>query len=267
MSENGSALNFVDSFNKSTAKYGRDIGDIIKTNCNVKIFIGSDDPDTRKEFSELCGQKKIKNFSVNTSEETNASSNTGAGNQPLITVGMLERLNGDEKGDAIVSVRGYEPIWTKFTPSYELADVYFAAGKADISKREARLFEKRDYVFDILGGSQAQEEDKALDALERREQEQAEEEEKQVVSLDELDKQWHAKKEEVKAKVFRAAEALMEEDAKALIQAKLEDKLTLIRLYIDNYDISVQQKLRALAKYLNEELPKLLDLQGQAKKS
>jgi hypothetical protein len=89
----------------------------------------------------------------------------------------------------------------------------------------------------------------------------------ELQSLDELDKQWHAKKEEVKAKVFRAAEALMEEDAKALIQAKLEDKLTLIRLYIDNYDISVQQKLRALAKYLNEELPKLLDLQGQAKKS
>lgn len=257
----------LQSFSQLTAKYGRDIGDIIKTNCNVKIFIGSDDPDTRKEFSELCGQKKIKNFSVNTSAETNASSNTGAGNQPLITVGMLERLNGDEKGDAIVSVRGYEPIWTKFTPSYELADVYFAAGKADISKREARLFEKRDYVFDILGGSQAQEEDKALDALERREQEQAEEEEKQAVSLDELDKQWHAKKEEVKAKVFRAAEALMEEDAKALIQAKLEDKLTLIRLYIENYDISVQQKLRALAKYLDEELPKLLDLQGQAKKS
>ena len=257
----------LQSFSQLTAKYGRDIGDIIKTNCNVKIFIGSDDPDTRKEFSELCGQKKIKNFSVNTSAETNASSNTGAGNQPLITVGMLERLNGDEKGDAIVSVRGYEPIWTKFTPSYELADVYFAAGKADISKREARLFEKRDYVFDILGGSQTQEEDKALDALERREQEQAEEEEKQAVSLDELDKQWIAKKEEVKAKVFRAAEALMEEDAKALIQAKLEDKLTLIRLYIDNYDISVQQKLRALAKYLEQELPKLLDLQGQAKKS
>ena len=55
---------------------------------------------------------------------------------------MLERLNGDEKGDAIVSVRGYEPIWSRFTPSFELKDVYFAEGKADISKREARLFDK-----------------------------------------------------------------------------------------------------------------------------
>ena len=47
-------------------------------NRNIKIFIGSDDSDTRKEFSELCGQKKVKNFSVNTSAENPASSNTGA---------------------------------------------------------------------------------------------------------------------------------------------------------------------------------------------
>lgn len=58
----------------------------------------------------MCGNKKIKQFSVNTNAENPASSNTGASNQPLITVGMLERINGDEKGDAIVSVRGYEPI-------------------------------------------------------------------------------------------------------------------------------------------------------------
>ena len=108
-------------------------------NRNVKIFIGSDDPDTRREFSELCGQKKVKSFSVNTNAEASASSNTGAANQPLITVGMLERINGDEKGDAIVSVRGYEPIWSRFTPSYKLKSVYFKAGKAEAGKREACL--------------------------------------------------------------------------------------------------------------------------------
>ena len=255
----------LQSFSQLNAKYGKDIADIVKTNCNVKIFIGSDDPETRREFSELCGQKKIKNFSVNTSAEVNASSNTGASNQPLITVGMLERLNGDEKGDAIVSVRGYEPIWSRFTPSYELADVYFAAGKADIGKREARLFEKRDYVFDILGGSYAKEEDKALDALERREQEQAEAERKQADSVADLDKQWNAKVDEVHKKILKAAETLLEEDAAALIKTKLEDKVTFIRVILDNYDISVQQKLKALVKYLEQELPKLLELQEQAK--
>ena len=256
----------LQSFSQLTAKYGRDIGDIIKTNCNVKIFIGSDDPETRKEFSDLCGQKKVKNFSVNTNAENPASSNTGASNQPLITVGMLERLNGDEKGDAIVSVRGYEPLWTKFTPSYELKEVYFAAGKANISKHEARLFEKGNYVFDILGGSLTKEADDKLDGIDEREKEQAEMEKQQVDTVAELDRQWNEKVKEVHDKILRVAEALMEEDATALAKAKLEDKLTLIKLYIDSYDITIQQKLRTLAKYLEQELPKLLELQEQAKK-
>lgn len=256
----------LQSFSQLNAKYGRDVADIVKTNCNVKIFIGSDDPETRREFSELCGQKKVKSFSVNTSAENSASSNTGASNRPLITAGMLERLNGDEKGDAIVSVRGYEPIWTKFTPSYELKDVYFAAGKADTGKREARLFEKREYVYDIFGGSIAREEEKALLALERREREQAEEESKLVPNIRELDKLWNAKNKEIRGKILRVAETLLEDDAAELVRAKLEDKLALIKLYMDNYDISVQQKLKALIKYLEQELPKLLELQEQAKK-
>ena len=258
----------LQSFSQLNAKYGRDIGDIIKTNCNIKIFIGSDDPDTRKEFSELCGQKKVKNFSVNTSAENPASSNTGASNQPLITVGMLERLNGDEKGDAIVSVRGYEPIWTRFTPSYELKDVYFAAGKADISKREARLFDKSQYVFDILGGSQAEEEEKQLDAIERREREQAEEEHQSVPDFDALDKAWKEKVDEVHKKILKVASALGEEkDANALAEARLEDKRVLIAMLLEVYtDISTQQKLKMLDQYLSEELPKLLELQDMAKK-
>lgn len=257
----------LQSFSQLTAKYGKDIGDIIKTNCNVKIFIGSDDPDTRREFSELCGQKKVKNFSVNTSADNPASSNTGASNQPLITIGMLERLNGNEKGDAIVSVRGYEPIWSRFTPSYELKDVYFAAGKADISKREARLFDKSEYVFDILGGSQREEEEKQLDAIERREEEQAHEEKEKVPDFVALDKAWNDKVKEVHEKILRVAQMLADEDAKALMETRLEDKQTLIAMLLKEYtDISTQQKLNTLNKYLSEELPKLLELQEMAKK-
>ena len=220
---------------------------------------------TERIGTELCGQKKVKNFSVNTSAENPASSNTGASNQPLITIGMLERLNGNEKGDAIVSVRGYEPIWSRFTPSYELKDVYFAAGKADISKREARFFDKSEYVFDILGGSQKEEEEKQLEAIDRREEEQAQEEKIQDFAT--LDEAWKKKVEEVHTKILKAATMLAEEDAKVLVEAKLEDKQTLIALLLKEYtDISTQQKLNTLDKYLSEELPKLLELQEQAKK-
>ena len=60
---------------------------------------------------------------------------------------------------------------------------------------------------------------------------------------------------------------LAEEDAEALLQAKLEDKQLLIALLLEQYtDMSTQQKLKTLDKYLSEELPKLLELQEAAKK-
>ena len=254
----------LQSFSQLNAKYGKDVADILKSNCNVKLFIGSDDAETRKEFSELCGQKKVKSFSVNTSAENPASSNTGASNQPLITPGMLERLNGDEKGDAIVSVRGYEPIWTRFTPSYELRHIYFAAGKADISKREARLFDKSRYVFDILGGSRAEKEEKQIDAIEQREREEA----GSAPNIAELDAAWSKQREAIRKKVSSAAAVLGDEDAQALVEAKLENKQTLIALLLQEYtDLSVRQKLNSLSAYLSEALPKLLELQEKARNS
>ena len=256
----------LQSFSQLTAKYGREIGDIIKTNCNVKIFIGSDDADTRKEFSDLCGQKKIKNFSVNTNAENPASSNTGASNQPLITVGMLERLNGNEKGDAIVSVRGYEPIWTVFTPSYELKNVYFKEGKAAIGKREAVLFEKENYVFDIHGGNKESEMEKILDAIERMEAEEGEQTIKKQERLEALDEEWQSIVDDINIKLVKFAEMLKGKDSKAVLETSIGSKATLLYAIMENYDKPRARKIQEMADYISAKLPKLKELQDQAKK-
>ena len=257
----------LQSFSQLTAKYGKDIGDIIKTNCNVKIFIGSDDPDTRKEFSELCGQKKVKNFSVNTNAENPASSNTGASNQPLITIGMLERLNGNEKGDAIVSVRGYEPIWTKFTPSYELKDVYFPEGKADVSKREARLFEKQDYVFDIVTQNGSSDEDRILDEINKIDEQEVILEESNQDKLLELDKEWDKVINEIHKKIDILTRMLNGRDRRTIKEARLEDKATILYMLMENYDQTIAQKMQDLADYISGVgLPELLRLQDLAVK-
>ena len=257
----------LQSFSQLTAKYGKDIGDIIKTNCNVKIFIGSDDPDTRKEFSELCGQKKVKNFSVNTNAENPASSNTGASNQPLITIGMLERLNGNVKGDAIVSVRGYEPIWTKFTPSYELKDVYFPEGKADVSKREARLFEKQDYVFDIVTQNSSSDEDRILDEINKLDEQEVILEESNQDKLLELDKEWDKVINEIHKKIDILTRMLNGRDRRTIKEARLEDKATILYMLMENYDQTIAQKMQDLADYISGvALPELLRLQDLAVK-
>ena len=258
----------LQAYSQLTAKYGRDIGDIIKTNCNVKIFIGSDDSDTRKEFSELCGQKKVKNFSVNTNAENPASSNTGASNQPLITVGMLERLNGDEKGDAIVSVRGYEPIWTVFTPSYELKDVYFKEGKASIAKREAVLFDKNEYVFDITNKNGGNENEMLLTAIEEEESRENAEEIERQKKLDDLDGKWKSIESDIHIKLQEFANSLDPDDKQAVLKADLDSIVALLFMIEENYikKPHKMKKIREVADYLNGELPKLLELQNQANK-
>ena len=258
----------LQSYSQLTAKYGRDVGDIIKTNCNVKIFIGSDDSETRKEFSELCGQKKIKQFSVNTNAENPASSNTGATLQPLISVGMLERLNGDEKGDAIVSVRGYEPIWTVFTPSYELKKVYFPEGKAAIGKREAVLFEKENYVFDITGDIGQKIEDKLSELIEEQEAEEARADEndkaKRVAKLTE---QWDDVEAELQRVVDNICVYLDGKDEKAVRQAAYEHKVRLLLGITEHYNRSIANEIRVAADKIQLELlPRMKEYQEQATK-
>ena len=253
----------LQSFSQLTAKYGREIGDIVKTNCNVKIFIGSDDADTRKEFSELCGQKKIKNFSVNTNAETSPSSNTGASNQPLISVGMLERLNGNEKGDAIVSVRGYEPIWTVFTPSYQLKEFYFKEGKAAIGRREAVFFDKSNYVFDIHGED---ENIKVLDAIEKRETEEDEQDKVKQVKLMTLDQEWQSIVNEIDLRIKRLVTVLNGKDFSSVKDMNIGSKATFLYNIMENYDKPRAQQILVVADFISVQLPKLKDLQEQAGK-
>lgn len=256
----------LQSFSQLTGKYGKEIADTVRSNCNVKMFIGSDDYETRREFSELCGQKKIKSFSVNTNAETSASSTTGASNQPLISMGMLERLNGEKKGEAIVSVRGYPPIRTNFTPSYELSNVYFRAGKTGAEKREAALFDKEEYAFDIDGNTNEVMEKglQAIDEADKSEEKYFSEEEKRLAALD---RQWWSAYEEIKAKGKEVEEVLEEQDRKVFQRAKLENRELLLETVMEHYESRKRKIFRAYIEYLKTTgFPKLLEIQNQAVK-
>ena len=230
----------------------------------MKIFIGSDDSETRKEFSELCGQKKIKNFSVNTNAENPASSNTGASNQPLITVGMLERLNGDKKGDAIVSVRGYEPIWTVFTPSYELNNIYFHDGKADVSKKEAIFFDKSEYVFDIDGKQGQSVEEKTLDAIEEEDNKEENYIKQEEKRLSQLDRKWDEVNDEIHKKLIEFVKILTGRDAKRVLEIKLENKAPFLYAIMVEYAQKDALEIREMADYISKKTNELAKLQESA---
>lgn len=212
----------------------------------------------------MCGQKKIKNFSVNTNAENPASSNTGASNQPLITVGMLERLNGDEKGDAIVSVRGYEPIWTKFTPSYELKDTYFKNGKADMSKREAVLFNKDDYVFDI--DRKGRIEDKILDEIEEEDNKEAKYLAEQQKRQELIASKWNEVVDEIHKRLNEFVSVLTAGDCRMAIKTALENKDVFLYSIAGNYKPSVALQIRTMADYIKTKTAELDELNASSAK-
>ena len=259
-------LFILQSFTQLNAVYGNEVAGIIRDNCNVKMFIGTDDPETRKAFSELCGQRKTKQLSVNTNVESPASSSTGATLQPLISVGELELLNGEEKGNAIVSVRGYRPIWSHFTPSYKLPNIYFPEGKSDSDDRPPRRYDKEKIVFDI--GKKAEEDTKKkvakeLNECDRKDVRRAQEQRKARTEL--LDRKWEEIRDKALTRVKNVCNELAEEDAKDILEADFGDKATLMYALMEQYTDTVAINLRLTAEYLEREaMPQMLDLEQQA---
>ncbi len=113
----------VQSFAQLNNVYGNTIADIIKSNCGMKMFIGSNDIQTCEEFSKLCGNMSVATSSISTSaasgKEENVSISTQVQNRPLIYPSELMKLNNKtDTGNAIIVTFGNYPMRTKFTPSY-----------------------------------------------------------------------------------------------------------------------------------------------------
>ena len=257
-------LFILQSLSQIKSVYGNGIGETLKSNCNVKMFIGSDDYDTRREFSELCGQKKVKSVSVNTHTESPASTSTSVTNRPLITMGMLERLNGEEKGEAVVSIRGYEPIMAKFTPSFKLKDFYFKGGEAKEDNRQTTLFEKSEVVFDIIQKAGESMEERAVNAIDEMDKDYIEYEKAKREKIAKLDDEWKKIETEIRGKMAGIAPVLKKEHREALKTVKLENVVHLLYSLEECYGNAISAKIIGTAKYIEDRIAMLKELQNSA---
>lgn len=120
-------LPIIQDYGQLDNKYGKELAGIIRSNCNIKIFIGSTDPNTIKEFSELCGKTKQRhiNFSDGMAD-TSFNVSTSAESVPLIYPSELEHLNDPPKvmGNAIVLAFGKNPIRSKYEPVFKNRNIY-----------------------------------------------------------------------------------------------------------------------------------------------
>jgi type IV secretion system protein VirD4 len=141
----------VQSYAQLNNVYGDKVADIIKSNCGIKLFIGSNDIDTCKEFSELCGNMTVSTNSVSSatgdkSGQYNVSSQLQT--RPLIYPSELQRLNNKtDTGNAILVSFGNFPAKAKYTPSYQCP--LYKTGCMDISDIQANAFYGEDIFYDL----------------------------------------------------------------------------------------------------------------------
>ncbi len=141
----------VQSYSQLNNVYGEQVADIVKSNCGVKMFIGSNDIGTCKEFSELCGNVTVSTRSVSGSvggkaDELNVS--TQIQTRPLIYPSELQKLNNKEStGNAIIVTFGNFPLKTKYTPSYKCP--LYQMGQMDLSDVRSNVFHADRVFYDI----------------------------------------------------------------------------------------------------------------------
>jgi len=141
----------IQSYAQLNAVYGDQVGDIIKSNCALKMFIGSNDINTCKEFSELCGNKTVKTSSTSSalgSKEGDINVSTSVQVRPLIYPSDLQKINNkNSTGNAIIVTFGNYPLKTRYTPSYLCRDYSF--GRMDMSDLVGHVFRADEVFYDI----------------------------------------------------------------------------------------------------------------------
>ena len=138
----------VQSYAQLNNVYGDNVADIIKGNCGIKMFIGSNDMQTCKEYSELCGNITIASTSTSGTAHSDTNYSTSYQTRPLIYPSELQRLNhpGDI-GHGVVVTFGNYPLKTYFTPSFKVP--LYHTGEIDQSELDDRTFNEKEIFYDI----------------------------------------------------------------------------------------------------------------------
>ncbi len=141
----------VQSYSQLNNVYGEKVADIVKSNCGMKMFIGSNDIGTCEEFSKLCGNMTVRTTSTSSNigsraGDLNLSSQTQV--RPLIYPSELQMLNNKEStGNAIVVTFGNYPLKTKYTPSYKCP--YYKMGRMDMTELRSHMFKADEVFYDL----------------------------------------------------------------------------------------------------------------------
>lgn len=140
----------IQSYSQLSKVYDEKSADIIKSNCNIQVWIGSTDLKSAEEFSKRCGNYSIVQRSVGyqSAKADDISSNSSVKERPLVYPSELQTLNNPrDMGHAIVTVFGYQPIRSTFTPCFQVPQ--FDREKIDQKLEKGRFFDEKNAYYDM----------------------------------------------------------------------------------------------------------------------
>ena len=139
----------IQSYAQLNNVYGDTVADIVKGNCGIKMFIGSNDMNTCKEYSELCGNITVVTSSTSgslNSTDINLSNQTQV--RPLIYPSEPQRLNKPGNiGNSIIVTFGNYPLKTYFSPSFKVP--FYKMGKMDTTDLSERFFDENTILYSV----------------------------------------------------------------------------------------------------------------------
>ncbi len=138
----------VQSYAQLNNVYGDTVAEIVKGNCGIKMFIGSNDMATCKEYSELCGNVSVVAQGSSASGRSDTTYTQTIQTRPLIYPSELQKLNNKySSGNSIIVTFGNYPLKTNFTPSYKVP--LYQTGMMDTGEIEGRYFDEDAVFYDI----------------------------------------------------------------------------------------------------------------------
>jgi len=140
----------IQNFAQLSEKYGKNVADTIRGNCNNIIYLISSEMAALEEISKMCGEIKVKSGKDGKEKEEN---------RPLITVSDLQRMG---KGEIIVLRTREYPLKVKLKYDYQI-DWGYERKKAGYPHRERQEVK----VFDLKGFVEAKKAERANSILEK----------------------------------------------------------------------------------------------------
>ena len=143
----------IQSYSQLNAKYGDDIAETLKGNCPIKIFIGTDDAKTCKEFSEQCGTVTLQTTSTSESkqkDETNKSTNVSTTSRPLIYPDELSHLSNVLNTTDYIIVKNLGEFPIKVKSTYAWATPMFNTKKYEAPYTISKSLDEEKVMYSIV---------------------------------------------------------------------------------------------------------------------